>query len=226
MMRLLPTGIELLMQLIDYDLGLDRILSPSECQEIVDFFLSKLDKGDIKQHLAQTRKETTTDSKYDKGHRAGYTASAYDFPYEQDIIDAVYAYAQQTKISFYQDRNPSGFRAMDWQFTMYKDNGDHFKEHQDQSVSHKLNLYHNNMDSSDYIKYRYRKISCSIQLSDPEDYKDCSLQIRNSNASMMAPPNEQGSIVCFPSYAHHIVTPLTSGTRYAMVGWFFGPHWR
>ena len=226
MMSCLLTGIEASMQLIDYDLGLDRILSPSECQEIIDYHLERLKDGSINEHTAKTRPETTKNNDYKPEYRKGFTCSCYGFPYEQDIIDAVLAYSQQTGIKLYQDRKPSGFRSVDWQFTMYRDKGDHFKEHQDQSVSHKLNIYHNNMDQKEHLKYRYRKISCSIQLSDPKTYEDCKLQIRNSNESMMAPPNEQGSIVCFPSYAHHIVTPLTSGVRYAMVGWFHGPHWR
>ena len=69
-----------------------------------------------------------------------------------------------------------------------------------------------------------RKISFSIQLSDPSDYDGGILEI----AGM--PPNEEtrkkGTIIMFPSYVRHRVTPVTRGTRYCIVGWVHGPHFK
>ena len=33
---------------------------------------------------------------------------------------------------------------------------------------------------------------------------------------------EQGSIIVFPSFLHHCVSPVTRGTRYSLVNWTLG----
>ena len=70
-----------------------------------------------------------------------------------------------------------------------------------------------------------RKISFSLQLSKSEDYEggdllfipkiDTNLNIR-----------KQGTLIIFPSWATHCITPITSGTRYAMVSWVHGPSFK
>jgi len=135
-----------------------------------------------------------------------------------------------TKIRLFRDdwtpENPNGFQSINWQYSIYKDPGDKFQEHQDQSVSHHNNVWYNSLDQDHKHKWMFRKVSCSVQLTAPDQYEGCDLHIRNKRNSMSLYPRTQGSIIVFPSYAHHAVTPLTSGTRYAMVGWFMGPHWR
>ena len=69
-----------------------------------------------------------------------------------------------------------------------------------------------------------RKMSFSIQLSDPSEYDGGMLEI------VGMPPNEEtrkkGTIIMFPSYVRHRVTPVTRGTRYCIVGWVHGPHFK
>ena len=36
----------------------------------------------------------------------------------------------------------------------------------------------------------------------------------------------QGSIVVFPSFVYHCVTPVTKGTRYSLVNWMCGAPFR
>lgn len=67
----------------------------------------------------------------------------------------------------------------------------------------------------------HRKISVTVQLSDPRDYKDCELVI-NNHAHEVVGTKEQGSIHLFPSYMLHKVTPVSSGVRYALVIWIHG----
>ena len=67
-------------------------------------------------------------------------------------------------------------------------------------------------------------MSFSIQL-DPEDsYEGCDLTFNG------LPKNEilrkQGTIVFFPSFILHTVTPLLSGTRRSLVGWICGPDFK
>ena len=37
---------------------------------------------------------------------------------------------------------------------------------------------------------------------------------------------EQGSIIIFPSFVYHQVTPVTRGLRQSLVGWIAGPTFR
>jgi PKHD-type hydroxylase len=39
-------------------------------------------------------------------------------------------------------------------------------------------------------------------------------------------PKDKGTIVFFSSNIEHEVTPVTKGTRYALVGWVNGPNLR
>jgi PKHD-type hydroxylase len=67
-----------------------------------------------------------------------------------------------------------------------------------------------------------RKISVTIQLSDPEDYEGCELII-NNHAHIVTGTKEKGSVHLFPSYMLHKVEHVTKGTRYALVIWVHGP---
>jgi PKHD-type hydroxylase len=66
-----------------------------------------------------------------------------------------------------------------------------------------------------------RKISFTAQLSDPRDYEGCELVINNHGTEVVA-TKERGSIHLFPSYMTHRVTPITKGTRHALVIWIHG----
>lgn len=66
-----------------------------------------------------------------------------------------------------------------------------------------------------------RKISFTAQLSDPKDYEGCELVINNHGTEVVG-TKERGSIHLFPSYMTHKVTPITKGTRYALVIWIHG----
>jgi len=68
---------------------------------------------------------------------------------------------------------------------------------------------------------RIRKLSIVIQLSDPKDYKGGELQIHITDNPFVMEKG-QGTLICFPSYSLHEVTPITKGTRYTLVGWITG----
>ena len=70
-----------------------------------------------------------------------------------------------------------------------------------------------------------RKLSFTMQLSDPEDYDGGELLIKHRSEPDIARKN-RGSITFFPSYVMHEVTPITHGTRKSIVGWVTGPRWR
>ena len=66
-----------------------------------------------------------------------------------------------------------------------------------------------------------RKLSISVQLSNPDDYEGGDLNVYESDegTSLM---KSQGSVVAFPSYVLHEVTPVTKGERNALVMWVTG----
>jgi PKHD-type hydroxylase len=70
-----------------------------------------------------------------------------------------------------------------------------------------------------------RKLSISVQLSDPSSYEGCDLEFHAGNTREIA-PRERGTVIAFPSYVLHRVTPCTKGTRKAIVAWTTGPQFR
>ncbi len=70
-----------------------------------------------------------------------------------------------------------------------------------------------------------RKLSMTIQLSDADAYEGGDLQFMINNKIENA-PREKGTIIIFPSFIMHRVTPITKGTRQSIVGWVSGPPYR
>lgn len=73
----------------------------------------------------------------------------------------------------------------------------------------------------------HRKLSISIQLSDPASYEGGDFEFTKCGQKPN-PTNikSQGTAIVFPSITYHKVTPVTKGKRYSLVGWYEGPQWR
>ena len=69
-----------------------------------------------------------------------------------------------------------------------------------------------------------RKLSISILLSDPSEFEGGELQFKGIEDKKIL--TKQGSIVVFPSFIEHRVTPVTKGVRYSAVTWASGPSFR
>ena len=68
-----------------------------------------------------------------------------------------------------------------------------------------------------------RKLSLSIQLTDPKKYQGGDLKLHNGSdkdASIMS--KAQGTLILFPSFILHEVTPVTKGERNSLVSWVTG----
>ena len=70
-----------------------------------------------------------------------------------------------------------------------------------------------------------RKISLSLQLSDPAHYQGCDLALQAGTGICMA-ERARGTLIAFPSYVLHRVTPISTGTRKSLVIWVNGPEFR
>jgi PKHD-type hydroxylase len=91
------------------------------------------------------------------------------------------------------------------QYTEYYDNGGHYGWHMDIGP-HPIN---------------HRKISITIQLSNPDEYEGGDLELWTGIGQVLA-PRSQGCAVLFPSFIQHRVTPVTKGTRKSLVLWVGG----
>jgi len=108
------------------------------------------------------------------------------------------------------------------QFTKYKLN-QYYDWHRDSWNK----PYKKEMESK--FNGKIRKLSVSVLLSDPNDYKGGDLEF----AIMDKEPDKKadiiklkklkrGSVVVFPSFIWHRVKPVTKGTRYSLVIWSCG----
>ena len=69
-----------------------------------------------------------------------------------------------------------------------------------------------------------RKLSLSVQLTDPNDYEGGELVLRDYQNER--PVKELGSVIVFPSYLSHRVNRVTTGERWSLVAWVHGPPFR
>ena len=67
-----------------------------------------------------------------------------------------------------------------------------------------------------------RKLSMTLQLTDPSEYEGGNLQIMTSGQPQNV-RKQRGLIALFPSYVLHQVTPVTQGSRQSLVAWVSGP---
>ena len=77
---------------------------------------------------------------------------------------------------------------------------------------------------------KIRKLSVTLSLSDPKDYKGGELEIdcrnldpdKKQNVCSLQQIKSKGSLVVFPSFVWHRVKPVTKGSRYSLVIWSLG----
>jgi PKHD-type hydroxylase len=79
--------------------------------------------------------------------------------------------------------------------------------------------WHN--DAPVLSKNTQRKLSTVLFLSDPSSYEGGHFEFKDIKLPFDKAP--QGSIIVFPSFQDHRVTPVISGERYTAVGWLEGP---
>jgi hypothetical protein len=95
------------------------------------------------------------------------------------------------------------------QYLEYQPGNGHFDRHNDYS--------HDPADSP-------RKLTVILQLSTPEDYDGGRLHVYGLEPEEL--PYERGSILLFPSFLYHSVSPVVRGVRRALVCWVGGPRLR
>jgi len=94
------------------------------------------------------------------------------------------------------------------QFTRYAAPGEHYEWHIDRGM-----------------QTGTRKLSLSLQLSDPDDYEGGDLELWFGGEPIKV-SRDRGMMTLFPSWTMHRVTPVTKGTRYSLVCWISGPSFK
>ena len=95
------------------------------------------------------------------------------------------------------------------QYTEYYGGGGHYGWHMDIGP-HPIN---------------HRKISITIQLSNPDEYVGGDLELWTGQGLITA-PRSQGCAVLFPSFMMHRISPVQTGTRKSLVLWVGGSPYR
>ena len=138
-------------------------------------------------------------------------ANRENFLYDLRCIDAEsMQYTRYAEGQYYTWHNDSGLAIH------YKpvSNGDHKetdKKHQD-FINENTELV--------------RKLSFTLQLSDPDDYEGGNVQLMAENGESYIAPRQRGCIILFDSRTQHRVLKVTKGTRKSIVGWVVGPRWK
>jgi PKHD-type hydroxylase len=70
-----------------------------------------------------------------------------------------------------------------------------------------------------------RKLSISIQLTDPEEYEGGELYLYEEDKGILM-DKSQGTLIMFPSYVLHEVMPVTKGERNSLVTWVTGKQFK
>ena len=173
----------------------EDLLSPNECQQIIDYAKTKnLSRGVVE----LDNKKTVSPVRESNILFLQSSDEALTWLY-QKITDSI--------ISL----NNSFFR-----FDIDKIETLQFSEYDSKYKGH----YGKHIDLA-YNSIHYRKLSFSLQLSEDTDYEGGDLLYHLQEEPAVA-IRKQGTINLFPSYTLHEVTPVTKGVRYSLVGWISG----
>ena len=99
------------------------------------------------------------------------------------------------------------------QYTVYHDGGDHYDWHIDTFLD-TPNAFH-------------RKLSVTVQLTNSNEYTGGDFKLKDGTGQELPEHvKDKGSVLIFPSFLLHKVTPVTSGTRRTLVAWFEGKRFK
>ena len=151
---------------------------------------------------------------FDSGIPADYRKSTIRWcnhaPWVQDLL---YEYVKEANRNAFKVSLTEPTPSAEFQFTEYHgDQNGHYGVHHDVDF-----INDNPLD---------RKLSITVQLSNPEDYEGGSFEFYDCENPQPDQLRRRGTILVFPSYFAHAVHPVTSGIRYSMVAWFSGPRWK
>ena len=173
----------------------ENCFSSDECAKIIN--LAK--KIPLQKAKVGTKEKETVDVKIRKSN------IKWIFP----TNETKFIFERLTSIITYLNNKYYGFNLFSMseglQFTNYKAPSGHYGKHIDK------------LSNGNVI----RKMSVTVQLSDPNKYEGGELNLYESDEPIKT-SKEQGMLIMFPSYTLHQVTPVTKGERNSLVCWITG----
>ena len=125
------------------------------------------------------------------------------------------------------------------QYTKYSE-GQYYNWHNDAGISNYYKPQYvgnsgnfddepNNLQTTDFLKANcelVRKLSFTLQLSDPDEYEGGNVQLIDEAGRSYIAPRQRGTIILFDSRTQHRVIKVKKGVRKSIVGWVLGPRWK
>ena len=109
-----------------------------------------------------------------------------------------------------------------WHFDIFNSEMMQYTEYSDKDAGH----YNWHQDLGPDI-LSHRKVSISVQLSDPVSYSGGDLQFwTGGDSNVISVQKSLGEATIFPSYMMHRVTKVYWGTRKSLVLWIGGSHFK
>jgi len=169
----------------------NNVFSKEECEKIIKIGESK----NLKKALIEKGKEVKK-----------IRASKINWLYPDE--ETAWIYSKLTDTVFNLNKDFFGFKIFGFteglQFTKYESPSGHYVKHMDKMFGGAI-----------------RKLSITVQLSNPKDYEGGELELTLSQKPDIM-DKEQGKLIAFPSYVVHEVKAVTKGTRYSLVAWITG----
>lgn len=212
----------------NYLYGLPEYFTDEECNLLIDI----ANKNRIEEGLVGAIHEKDAEGKNISQIRSSsivwFHKDIMPFHLEEKIDEAMKLALHETKWNFDIEYRQA------YQYTIYnspdvtnKTKGDFYTWHTDSSP-----------DVDD--KGQIRKLSFTLQLSNPDDYEggyfqwlepgkcydrmqdNAVIDMTDGIKTLPFSVKDKGSIFFFPSFVHHQVTPVTRGQRISFVGWCVG----
>ena len=125
------------------------------------------------------------------------------------------------------------------QYTKYSE-GQYYNWHNDAGISNYYKPQYvgnsgnfdddlDNLQTTDFLKANcelVRKLSFTLQLSDPDEYEGGNVQLIDEAGRSYIAPRQRGTIILFDSRTQHRVIKVKKGVRKSIVGWVLGPRWK
>jgi PKHD-type hydroxylase len=200
-----------------------KAIHPKQCQDIIDEF------DDVDELQADTGMYQGRESLFPEEIRRYKEEDMWD--YEIDAPkEGVLSEIRETKLNWMDNHHPMNKILLDyvletnkkvWHYALEKFTPCQFGKYE---VGGFYGWHQDSGYSWAETEQETRKLSLTLQLSNPDDYEGGEFQFWSGNSDPETPPiQSQGSILVFDSRLWHQVTPVTKGIRYSLVSWILGP---
>jgi PKHD-type hydroxylase len=174
-----------------------------------------------------------TDAIVEVGNRQPIARTGIGFKGSDDTVDTL----RKSEIRWLNTLDPNHRLVVDTLWNFFIDaNRDHFGFDLNYMREVQYTTYHGEQGGKyDWHKdtfwinptMNHRKLSMTIQLAEPNEYEGGDFEIDAEFGVLdQAVIKQRGTVLVFPSFLRHRVTPVTSGIRRSLVCWAEGPKFR